>query len=91
MYANGLSNLIFNQACAGSSPAIPIDNVLAVAQRQSVALWMRRRRVRFSPADPELPRGAREESGSSRLILDQESNGSNPLRAINFHGTVAER
>ena len=26
----------------------------AVAQRQSVALWTRRRRVRLSPADPEL-------------------------------------
>ena len=74
--------MIFNQACAGSSPAIPVNFVLAVAQRQSVALWMRRRRVRFSPADPNSLHGALGESGSSRLILDQEINGSNPLRAI---------
>ena len=29
----GLSNLIFNQARAGSSPAIPVNFMLAVAQR----------------------------------------------------------
>ena len=36
--------------------------------------------------------GALGQPGSSRLSLNQEINGSNPLRAINaIHGTVAER
>ena len=81
----GLSNLIFNQACAGSSPAIPIRlrvGCSSTAERRTVDAKTTSSILASRPKT--FTRGALGESGSSRLSLNQESNGSNPLRAIKF-------
>jgi hypothetical protein len=88
----GLSNLIFNQACAGSSPAIPI-NFRVGCSSTARASHCECEDDEFDSRQPtqSLTHGALGQSGLSRLSLNQESNGSNPLRAVSFHGTVAER
>ena len=88
----GLSNLIFNQAGAGSSPAIPINHCVgrsSMAERRTVNAKTTSSILAGRPKT--FRRGASGASGSSRPALEQESNNSNPLRAVNLQGTVAER
>lgn len=92
MYANGLSNLIFNQACAGSSPAIPISLRVGCSSKAERRAVNAKTTSSILAGRPRTFREARAASqASSRPNFNQESAGSNVRAPQDLHGTVAER
>jgi hypothetical protein len=91
MYAKRFKQLDFQSSVCGFESRHPYQQAIGCSSMVERRIVDAKMTSSILASRSKLSRGALGEHGSSRLSLNQESDGSNPSRAINFQGAVAER